>query len=119
MTEEILLVAGMLASLLSSAVIWIWLRLPLRQLLDQLCDRPGSTELWSRYLLLMLVIAPLVVVIVFAPLEPGKTLESLRQVALAVLLGQFGAFAVVGRSLLKAVRQAAEADVQRRMPDPG
>jgi hypothetical protein len=32
-------------------------------MLSQRCDRPGSTNFWSRYTLLMLLIAPLVVVV--------------------------------------------------------
>jgi len=117
MTGEFLLAAGVLASVSTSLLLWSWLRLPLKQLLGQLCGQPGSTEFWSRYMMLMLVIAPLATVIALTPLEPGSTLDAARRTMLVVLLGQFAAFALVGRGLFKAVRRASEQEVGSR-PQP-
>ncbi len=108
MNSETTLLVGVAGSVLTSAGIWWWLRGALRNMLSQLCDRPGSTEFWSRYTLLMLVIAPLAIVVFFIPLETYTTVLVLRRLLLAILLGHFLAFALVGRSLFKALRQAVE-----------
>jgi hypothetical protein len=82
---------------------WWWLRDALRQILNQLCPRPGSTEFWSRYLRLMLLIAPLAVTLIFSPHPQQDSTEVLRRIILVILLGHFVSFGLVGRSLFKAV----------------
>ena len=106
MSSEQLLWFSILGSLGASVGVWWWLQAPLRTLLDQLCDRPGSTDFWSRYTLLMLIVAPLALAVFFSPDGPRTVAAGLRYVLLAILAGQFLAFALVGRSLFKAVRQA-------------
>lgn len=110
MSSEIILLAGVVGSVLTSAGLWWWLRAALRNMLSQLCDRQGTGEFWSRYTLLMLVIAPLAIVVFFVPLETYSTVLALRRILLAILLGHFLAFALVGRSLFKAVRQALDGE---------
>jgi Na+-driven multidrug efflux pump len=106
MTGEQLLWLSIIGSVSASVGVWWWLRAPLRTMLDQLCDRPGSTDFWSRYTLLMLVIAPLALAVLFSPDGPRTLAAGLRYVLLAILAGQFVAFALMGRGLFKAVRQA-------------
>lgn len=106
MTGEQLLLISIIGSVSTSIGVWWWLRAALRTMLNQLCDRPGSTDFWSRYTLLMLVIAPLALAVLLSPDAPRTVVAGLRHVLLAVLAGQFLAFGLVGRSLLKAVRQA-------------
>ena len=106
MNELHLLLTSMITSIVTSLLMWGWLRQPLQQMLDQLCGRPGSTRFWSRYMLLMLLIAPLSLTVIFSPHAYLQYAAALRQLFLAVLLGNFAAFALVGRSLFKTVRQA-------------
>lgn len=106
MTGEQLLLLSIIGSIGASIGVWWWLRAPLRMMLDQLCERPGSTDFWSRYTLLMLVIAPLALAVFFSPDGPRTVVAGLRYVLLAILAGQFLAFALVGRGLFRAVRQA-------------
>lgn len=106
MTGEQLLLISVIGSVVFSIGVWWWLRAPLRTMLNQLCDRPGSTDFWSRYTLLMLVIAPLALAVLLSPDAPRTVVAGLRHVLLAVLAGQFLAFGLVGRSLFKALRQA-------------
>ena len=108
MADQLVLPLSVIASVAASATMWWWLKAPLRQLLNQLCDRPGCTEFWARYTLIMLLIAPLAVVIFFVPDTVQQTTTALRRVMLSILLGHFVAFALVGHSLFKAVRQALE-----------
>jgi predicted permease len=108
MNGELVLLVSVVASVATSAMMWWWLRAPLREMLVQLCERPGSTAFWSRYTLLMLVMAPLAVVVVFSPEQLGQGVDGLRRLLLAILLGHLAAFALVGRSLFKAVRDALE-----------
>ena len=105
MQSEYILLACTTISLATSAVIWWWLRSALRQVLVQLCDKPGSLEFWSRYTLLMLLIAPLVVTITFMPSPLQDTTEVARRIMLTTLLGHFVSFGLVGRSLFKAVNE--------------
>jgi hypothetical protein len=63
MHDELVLLISMAGSISMSALMWWWLHDALREMLSQRCDRPGSTNFWSRYTLLMLLIAPLVVVV--------------------------------------------------------
>ena len=97
------LLIGMTASVVTGTLMWWWVRDAMREMLNQLCDKPGSTTFWSRYTLLMLLIAPLAVVVFFAPEYVADATQVLRRVILAILLGHFFAFALVGRSLFKAV----------------
>lgn len=108
MSLELLLLMSMVGSVLTSMVMWAWLRGPLVEMLRQLCDRPGTSSFWSRYALLMLIVAPLVGVVFFAPLDEGYSAEGLRQVVLAILLGHVVGFALVGRSLFKAIFRAMQ-----------
>lgn len=108
MSSETLLLISVVASLVTSAVMWQWLRISLRTMLGQLCDRPGSTDFWSRYTLLMLVIAPLVIAIFFSPEATRGTVDAIRRILLAILLGNFVGFVLVGRSLYKAVGRALD-----------
>lgn len=97
------LLSAMGVSAATSVLLWVWLRPSLRLMLDQLCGRPGSTDFWSRYLLVMLVSAPLVVVVLFAPRYGVLDVDVLRRIFLALLSGHLVAFGLVGRSLFKAV----------------
>ena len=110
MSELNLLLSSMAASILISLLMWFWMRLPLQQLLDQLCGRPGGTLFWSRYTLLMLLIAPLSLTVFFSPDAQLNDADALRRIFLTLLLGNFVAFALVGRSLFKTVRQASQSD---------
>jgi hypothetical protein len=112
MNSETTLLVGVAGSVITSAGIWWWLRGALRNMLSQLCNRPGANDFWSRYTLLMLVVAPLTIVVFFIPVETYNTVLALRRILLAILLGHFFAFALVGRSLFKAVRQAIEFERQ-------
>jgi hypothetical protein len=53
----------------------------------------------------MLLIAPLVVAIFFIPDTLQNTTLVVRRIILAILLGHFVAFGLVGRSLFKAVNE--------------
>ena len=117
MSVETLLLLGIVGSLSMSASLWLWLRRPLWQLLEQLCDRPGSTDFWARYMLAMLVLAPLVVTLFFMPIRMTDSLTFLRRELLALLIGQFAAFALVGRSLFKAIREEVKR-ADARAPQP-
>lgn len=110
MSSELALACSIGASLAASAVIWGWLRAPLGLVYAQLCARPGNTEFWSRYTLLMLVMGPLLVAVLFSPPDPAGVVEGVRRISLAVLSGQLAAFALVGRGLFKAVRRATGLD---------
>lgn len=118
MNGETIMLTGIAASVATSAGIWWWLRGALRNMLSQLCDRPGTNEFWSRYTLLMLVIAPLAIVVFFIPLDTASMVHALRRILLAVLFGHSLAFALVGRSLFKAVRQTVEFERSRAQPAP-
>lgn len=114
MSLEMLLLLSMVGSVFTSALMWAWLRGPLIEMLRQLCDRPGTSSFWSRYALLMLIVAPLAGVVFFAPLDEGYSAEGLRRVLLVILLGHVVGFALVGRSLFKAVFKAMkEPQVQK------
>lgn len=105
MTQELVLLLSMAASLATGALMWWWLRGALREMLDQLCEKPGSTNFWARYTLLMLLIAPLLLVVLFSPSQIQDSVQVIRQVTLSILFGHFVTFALVGRSLIKAVRE--------------
>lgn len=105
MYSETVLLIGIAGSIFTSSVMWLWLKEPLREVITQLCDKPGSSDFWSRYTLLMLLIAPLAIVIFFSPDHVVSTVEALRRVFLAILLGHFAAFALVGRSLFNATHR--------------
>lgn len=111
MANEMILLISMIGSVFTGFTMWWWLKDPLRQMLTQLCDRPGSSDFWARYTLLMLLIAPLSIVVFFspdAPLDTAITVGVMRRVLLAILLGHFFAFALVGRNLFKAINRVAQ-----------
>lgn len=104
MESEEFLFISIFTSLFTSVALWWWLKASLRGLLKQLChDGAGETEFWQRYTLLMLLIAPLAVVIFFAPTYSMSIVQSIRHLLLSVLLSHFFAFSLVGRTLYKAV----------------
>jgi len=105
MNNELVLLISMAGSITTSGLMWWWLRDALREMLNQLCDKPGSTNFWSRYSLLMLLISPLAVVVFFSPENLQDTAQVLRRIILAILFGHLATFALVGRSLFKAVRE--------------
>lgn len=105
MYSETVLLIGIASSILTSSIMWLWLKAPLREVITQLCDQPGSPDFWSRYTLLMLLTAPLAIVIFFSPDQTVCTVDALRRILLAILLGHFAAFALVGRSLFKAANR--------------
>jgi hypothetical protein len=105
MNKELVLLISMGGSIATGALMWWWLRGALREMLNQLCEKPGSTNFWARYTLLMLMIAPLMVVVFFSPINLQDTAQVLRRMILAILFGHFVTFALVGRSLFKAVRE--------------
>jgi hypothetical protein len=105
MSSEAILITSIFSSLSTSAVLWWWLKDALRSLLGQLCHRGGDTEFWARYTLLMLVIAPLAIVVWFVPNFPQSATNALRHLMLSILFSHFLAFALVGRTLYKAVGQ--------------
>lgn len=105
MNKELVLLISMGGSIATGILMWWWLRRALREMLDQLCEKPGSTDFWARYTLLMLLIAPLMVAVFFSPIHLQDTTQVVRRIILAILFGHFAAFALVGRSLFKAVRQ--------------
>lgn len=105
MSELNLMLISMAASVAVSLSMWAWMKTALNDLLAQLCDKGGSTLFWSRYTFLMLLVAPLSLALIFSPSQYMSLADSLRQIALAVLLGNFIGFALVGRSLFKVVRR--------------
>jgi len=107
MHSETILIISIFTSLFTSATLWWWLKGSLRNLLGQLCQRGGDTEFWARYTLLMLLIAPLAVVVWFAPDTAQGLQQMLRHLLLTVLLSHFFAFSLVGRTLYRAVAQSA------------
>ncbi len=107
MNSEMVLMISIAGSITTSAVIWWWLRDALREMLGLLCDKPGSSNFWSRYTLLMLLIAPLSVTIILSPDYLHDTTQVVRRIILAILLSHFATFALVGRSLFKAVNKKA------------
>lgn len=117
MYDELVLLISMAGSISTSALMWWWLHGALREMLSQLCDRPGSMNFWSRYTLLMLLIAPLAVVVFFSPEHQQDTAQFLRRVILAILFGHVAAFALVDRSLFKAVREGTLRDRAVVSPD--
>ena len=117
MSNETALLISMAGSLFTSGILWWWLSAALRELLRQLCDRPGSTDFWSRYIFLMLIIAPLSIAVFFSPdMSYTLTIDALRRILLLILLGQFLTFALVGRSLFNAVRREWAPHVAQRHP---
>lgn len=106
MSSEAILIFSIFTSLLTSTVLWWWLKGSMRNLLGQLCHRGGDTEFWARYTLLMLFIAPLAIVVWFAPDFAQSLQHMLRHLLLTVLLSNFFAFALVGRALFNAVAQS-------------
>jgi hypothetical protein len=106
MSSEAILITSIFSSLFASVLLWWWLKDALRGLLGQLCHHGGDTEFWARYTLLMLVIAPLAVVVLFTPNFPQSMTEALRHLLLSILVSHFFAFALVGRTLFKAVQKA-------------
>lgn len=108
MSSEAILITSIFSSLFTSVILWWWLKDALRSLLGQLCHKGGDTEFWARYTLLMLVIAPLAIVVWFVPNFPQSATEALRHLMLSILLSHFFAFALVGRTLYKAVNQTTE-----------
>lgn len=107
MQSETALFIGIAGSILTSSIMWLWLRAPLRELIIQLCDHPGSSDFWSRYTLLMLLTAPLAIVIFFSPDHVVSAVDAIRRILLAILLGHFAAFALVGRSLFNAAKRVS------------
>ena len=108
MSNETALIVSIAGSVLTSGILWWWLNTALGEMLKQLCDRPGSTDFWSRYTLLMLVIAPLTIAVFFSPDITCYTTNALQRILFTILLGQFIAFALVGHSLFKAVNRKLE-----------
>lgn len=106
MRSETLLIVSVLTSVLTSAVLWWWLKNALRGLLSQLCEHGGDTDFWARYTMLMLVIAPLGVVVWFVPDNPAGATQSIRHLLLSLLFSHGFAFALVGRTLFNAVQAA-------------
>ena len=117
MSSEAILIISIFTSLLTSAILWWWLKSSLRNLLGQLCHRGGDTEFWARYTLLMLLIAPLAVVVWFAPDGAQGLQYMLRHLLLTVLLSHFFAFALVGRTLYRAVDRSIRE--QHLLSSPG
>ena len=112
MFSEITLGLAITGSVLTSTLVWLWLKEPLREMITQLCQHAGSSSFWLRYTLVMLLTAPLAVVIFFLPEYPRNALDSLRQIMLTILLGHFFAFALVGRSVFNAMRRASHPPTQ-------
>jgi len=108
MSSEAILITSIFSSLFTSVLLWWWLKDALRGLLGQLCHQGGNTEFWARYTLLMLVIAPLAIVVLFTPNFPQGVTQAARHLLLTVLLSHFFAFALVGRTLYKAVNRTLE-----------
>jgi hypothetical protein len=118
MNNEFVLIVSIAGSITTSVLIWRWLQDPLREMLNQRCERPGSTGFWSRYVSLMLVIAPLAMVIIFSPDNVPDATQALRRIILVILLSHFAAYAVVGRSLFKAVRERVAQEMSPARTDP-
>jgi hypothetical protein len=115
MSSEAILTTSVFSSLFTSVLLWWWLKDALLGLLGRLCQLGGDTEFWARYTLLMLVIAPLAVVVLFTPNFPQGVTEALRHLLLSILVSHFFAFALVGRTLFKAVQRAI---TEPKLPAP-
>ena len=113
MSSESILAISIFFSLLTSGVLWWWLKGSLRDQLGHLCHTGGDTEFWVRYTLLMLVLAPLAVVVSFAPSYAQNITNALRYLLLSVLFSHIFSFALVGRTLYKAAQKSL--DAQQRL----
>lgn len=112
MSSESILIVSIFFSLLTSGVLWWWLKGSLRDQLGHLCHKGGDTEFWARYTLLMLVLAPLAVVVLFVPSYPQDITNALRYLLLSVLFSHIFSFALVGRTLFKAAQKSLDAQQQ-------
>jgi hypothetical protein len=104
MHSETVLIAGICGSVAASLVIWLALQGSLRALMDQMCERSGGNDFWTRYTLLMLMLAPLALVLMFLPEHYTDVTQVVRRLLLVIVLSQFAAYALIGRSLIKTVR---------------
>ena len=107
MSSETVLVLGTLGSVLTTLLIWFWLKDSMLDLMEQLNQHPGTSIFWARYTLLMVLIAPLAVVLVFTPDHVVNTVDGVRRILLPILLAHFVAFALIGRSLYDAATRVS------------
>lgn len=79
----------------------------LREILTETCGTAGRAAFWVRFTELMVVIAPLLIVIYFAPTQELNVVNlayALQQTLFRTLLGIFIALALIGRVIWRAIR---------------
>ena len=89
---------------LFSLVVILLLRSLLRDVLIDTCGNGKRAEFWVMFSHLMLIMAPLMLVIFFAPTEPFHSLNIAKEIKDALfisLLGNFIALSVIGRVIWK------------------
>ncbi len=107
MHSETVLIIGTAGSVITTFLIWLWLKASMLDLMEQLNRHPGTAIFWARYTLLMVLIAPLAVVLIFTPDHLVNTLEGVRRILLPILLSHFFAFALIGRTLFNAATRVS------------
>lgn len=113
-TLEVLLCFG-----ISTAVI-VLLKPLLRDVLIDTCGTAKRAEFWVMFTQLMLIIAPLLIVIFFAPTEASITLnvaEALKDTLFRSLLGVFVALAMIGQVMWKSI-QTSNSEINDPTDEP-
>jgi hypothetical protein len=116
MNSETVLILSIGGSVAASLIIWRFLQGALRDMMGELCERTGGNDFWARYAFLMLVLAPLALVLLFVPEHHTDATQTVRRVLLTIVLSQFAAYTLVGRSLFKTVRSRATNAVANSVP---
>jgi len=103
---------GVLISILIGFIAILVLLHPLKLFLDQQCGSNEGVRFWSRYVAVLLVLAPVISYIFFGPLDrldyPDLNLQFARQTLATSFGGLFFALAFIGIFLSKASKRKSE-----------
>ena len=99
-----------------SSVVVSLLKPLLREILVDTCGNQTRAEFWVMFTQLMLIIAPLLIVIYFAPTKEIvhiNVVEVIQDTLFRSLLGDFLALAMIGRVISKSIDTLKEAAIEQ------
>ena len=107
MDALVLMFFHVVAALIISSIVLVYLRPALNKTIDALCEKQEDTNFWQRYTVLMMTITPIILMLMFSDgrsFENYRDADELRVNLLLILLGQFLGLTIVGRTLWKTTR---------------
>ena len=107
MSALVLMMFHVMAAILISGVVLLYIRPALNRMIGALCSNGEDVDFWQRYTVVMMVITPIILMLMFNDGDSFMHYEDadeLRSNLLLILLGQFLGLAVVGQTLWRATR---------------